>query len=220
MRAEQMAQMGFGGGRGWGFRPGMSNMQRLRAVGNTNLFGTGMYMNLLFGGMESAHAVLGYQGAERFAMANPSDLEGQLQAWNTSIDKLGGGFLGSLAALPFGGQRDRISAVAASAAAANRLYDAREATRRRDIDVGGRLAIASTGGTDRMRAEADAAFLKASFEERDAYDAYAKAQREGLAATQAGFKSSESERPKIQTPNVNTKPPWRSFNPRICSPSR
>lgn len=94
-------------------------------LGQTNIMGNGMLMNMMFGGWEVASSANAAASARRFAQANPGDLEGQMFAWNKSLDKMSGGVLGSMtfAAGGLGARRDAIDATFQSGLAGNAKTD-------------------------------------------------------------------------------------------------
>lgn len=179
-RAEQVAAGGLGGGNGWRFTPGMSNMQRLRAVGNTQLLGMGQYMNLMFGGWEVAGSMNAQAAAERFASANPGDLQGQMRAWNTALDRLGGGILGSVVSMPFQGRREQIDAMAAQAMSADQRMAAQETSRVFRLGLSQQAGIGAAAGGTRLRRQADAQYENTLLESKSVHDAEAETVRREL----------------------------------------
>ncbi len=74
-RAERLARFGYGGDRGWSVAPGMTAMQRLRAVGNTQVLGLANYFNLMFGLGEVAKTSQSIRDAQLKASLMPTDIE-------------------------------------------------------------------------------------------------------------------------------------------------
>lgn len=182
-----------------------ANALNRRSGLNTELFGTGQYMNFLFGGWEIAKSYNAASAAERFAAANPQDMQGQLKVWNTAIDQMSGGIIGSVVSMPFQGMRATTEGIAAGAAAADKRMEMVKAfsmeaeDRKRAAFIASMPSDAMSGDVKRKLQElndARAASEKDTKAKMDAIDIASRAESSTkIAAIEARFKEATTPDP-------------------------